>query len=99
MAAFSHLHKHPQGIGRSSLIYFMPCRSSLVPVSTDLFHALFDQVSCLSLLFPARSEHIKLKLKQHDLIRIYPNLEVIASNFQVRGLALPILSCPINSYP
>ncbi|KAG1666980.1 hypothetical protein FOA52_004263 [Chlamydomonas sp. UWO 241] len=32
------------------------------------------------------TEHIKLKLKQHDLLRIYPNLAVIPSNFQIRGM-------------
>jgi hypothetical protein len=29
---------------------------------------------CFSL--PLLAEHIRLKLKQHDLLRIYPNLEV-----------------------
>jgi hypothetical protein len=29
------------------------------------------------------TEHIKLKLQQHDLVRIYPNLEVIPSTYQV----------------
>ncbi|GAX74417.1 hypothetical protein CEUSTIGMA_g1865.t1 [Chlamydomonas eustigma] len=32
------------------------------------------------------TEHIKLKLQQHDLIRIYPKLQVIPSNFQTRGM-------------
>eukprot|EP00195_Chlamydomonas_chlamydogama_P006679 CAMPEP_0202904784 /NCGR_PEP_ID=MMETSP1392-20130828/31085_1 /ASSEMBLY_ACC=CAM_ASM_000868 /TAXON_ID=225041 /ORGANISM="Chlamydomonas chlamydogama, Strain SAG 11-48b" /LENGTH=471 /DNA_ID=CAMNT_0049592593 /DNA_START=103 /DNA_END=1515 /DNA_ORIENTATION=+ len=32
------------------------------------------------------TEHIRLKLKQHDLLRIYPSLEVIPSNFQIRGM-------------
>ncbi|MEW5316301.1 MAG: hypothetical protein WDW38_007681 [Sanguina aurantia] len=32
------------------------------------------------------TEHIRLKLKQHDLLRIHPNLEVIPSNFQIRGM-------------
>ena len=32
------------------------------------------------------TEHIRLKLQQHDLRRIYPNLEVIPSNFQIRGM-------------
>ena len=31
------------------------------------------------------TEHIRMKLQQHDLRRIYPNLEVIPSNFQVHG--------------
>mmetsp|Transcript_7841 Transcript_7841/g.20885 ORF Transcript_7841/g.20885 Transcript_7841/m.20885 type:complete len:520 (+) Transcript_7841:226-1785(+) len=32
------------------------------------------------------TEHIRLKLQQHDLLRIYNNLEVIPSNFQMRGM-------------
>eukprot|EP00884_Botryococcus_braunii_P007943 jgi/Botrbrau1/1714/Bobra.116_2s0056.1 len=32
------------------------------------------------------TEHIKMKLQQPDLRRIYPNLEVIPSNFQIRGM-------------
>ncbi|KXZ55679.1 hypothetical protein GPECTOR_2g1229 [Gonium pectorale] len=32
------------------------------------------------------TEHIRLKLRQHDLIRIYRNLEVMPSNFQMRGM-------------
>ncbi|PNW72116.1 hypothetical protein CHLRE_16g681850v5 [Chlamydomonas reinhardtii] len=32
------------------------------------------------------TEHIRLKLRQHDLIRIYSNLEVMPSNFQMRGM-------------
>ena len=32
------------------------------------------------------TEHIKMKLQQPELKRIYHNLEVIPSNFQVRGM-------------
>lgn len=32
------------------------------------------------------TEHIRLKLNKHDLLRIYNNLEVIPSNFQIRGM-------------
>ena len=32
------------------------------------------------------TEHIRLKLQQPDLKRIYHNLEVIPSNFQIRGM-------------
>ena len=32
------------------------------------------------------TEHIRMKLQQPDLRRIYPNLEVIPSNFQIRGM-------------
>ena len=32
------------------------------------------------------TEHIRTKLQQHDLRRIYPNLEVIPSNYQIRGM-------------
>eukprot|EP00884_Botryococcus_braunii_P007954 jgi/Botrbrau1/1715/Bobra.116_2s0057.1 len=32
------------------------------------------------------TEHIRMKLQQPDLRRIYPNLQVIASNFQIRGM-------------
>jgi hypothetical protein len=32
------------------------------------------------------TEHIRTKLQQHYLRRIYPNLEVIPSNYQVRGM-------------
>lgn len=31
------------------------------------------------------TEHIRTKLQQHSLKRLYPNLEVIASNYQVGG--------------
>lgn len=30
------------------------------------------------------TEHIRTKLQQHDLRRIYPNLEVIPSTYQVQ---------------
>jgi hypothetical protein len=39
-----------------------------------------DNVVAIDLI----TEHIKLKLQQHDLLRIYPNLEVMPSNYQVR---------------
>jgi uridine kinase len=32
------------------------------------------------------TEHIRSKLQQPDLLRIYPNLHVIPSNFQIRGM-------------
>lgn len=32
------------------------------------------------------TQHIRLKLTQHHLRRIYPNLEVIPSNYQIRGM-------------
>jgi len=32
------------------------------------------------------TEHIRTKLQQHELRRFYPNLEVIPSNFQIRGM-------------
>jgi len=32
------------------------------------------------------TEHIRMKLQQHDLRRIYSNLEVLPSNFQIRGM-------------
>ena len=32
------------------------------------------------------TEHIRMKLQQPDLRRIYHNLEVIPSNFQIRGM-------------
>ena len=32
------------------------------------------------------TEHIRGKLQQHDLRRIFHNLEVIPSNFQTRGM-------------
>jgi uridine kinase len=32
------------------------------------------------------TEHIRSKLRQHDLRRVYPNLEVIPSNYQIRGM-------------
>lgn len=31
-------------------------------------------------------EHIRTKLQQHEMRRIYPNLEVIPSNFQIQGM-------------
>ncbi|GAB4817832.1 hypothetical protein N2152v2_004878 [Parachlorella kessleri] len=41
-----------------------------------------DNVVAIDLI----TEHIRMKLQQHDLRRIYPNLEVIPSNFQIRGM-------------
>lgn len=35
-----------------------------------------QQLLCLLCVLCARAEHIRLKLQQHDLLRIYPNLEV-----------------------
>ena len=32
------------------------------------------------------TQHIRMKLQQPDLQRIYHNLEVIPSNFQIRGM-------------
>lgn len=32
------------------------------------------------------TEHIRLKLRQHDLVRLYPQLAVLPSNFQIRGM-------------
>lgn len=32
------------------------------------------------------TEHIRIKLQQPDLRRIYPNLELVPSNFQIRGM-------------
>jgi len=32
------------------------------------------------------TEHIRSKLRQHDLRRVFPNLEVIPSNYQIRGM-------------
>ncbi|KAF8062067.1 UKL1 [Scenedesmus sp. PABB004] len=32
------------------------------------------------------TEHIRTKLQQHSLRRIYPNLEVMPSNYQIRGM-------------
>ena len=37
-----------------------------------------DNVVAIDLI----TQHIRMKLQQHDLRRIYPNLEVIPSNFQ-----------------
>ncbi len=39
------------------------------------------------------TEHIRLKLKQHDLLRIYPNLEVRAAARAVLGRA--VLCCGV----
>eukprot|EP00887_Chlorella_sp_A99_P005349 scaffold1.g5349.t1 len=41
-----------------------------------------DNVVAIDLI----TQHIRMKLQQHDLRRIYPNLEVIPSNFQIRGM-------------
>eukprot|EP01024_Parvocaulis_polyphysoides_P030044 TRINITY_DN2730_c0_g1_i7.p1 TRINITY_DN2730_c0_g1~~TRINITY_DN2730_c0_g1_i7.p1 ORF type:complete len:322 (-),score=15.98 TRINITY_DN2730_c0_g1_i7:527-1378(-) len=32
------------------------------------------------------TEHIRTKLQQHDLVRLYNNLQVIPSNYQIRGM-------------
>ncbi len=39
------------------------------------------------------TEHIRLKLQQPELKRIYHNLEVIPSNFQIRGMHTIIRDC------
>jgi hypothetical protein len=36
------------------------------------------------------TQHICSKLRCHDLLRIYPNLELLPSNFQVRGCAASV---------
>mmetsp|Transcript_2011 Transcript_2011/g.4145 ORF Transcript_2011/g.4145 Transcript_2011/m.4145 type:complete len:473 (+) Transcript_2011:79-1497(+) len=41
-----------------------------------------DNVVAIDLI----TQHIRSKLQQPDLLRIYPNLEVIPSNFQIRGM-------------
>ena len=41
-----------------------------------------DNVVAIDLI----TEHIRTKLQQHDLRRIYTNLEVLPSNFQIRGM-------------
>jgi len=41
-----------------------------------------DNVVAIDLI----TEHIRMKLQQHDLRRIYPSLELIPSNFQIRGM-------------
>ena len=41
-----------------------------------------DNVVAIDLI----TEHIRTKLQQHDLRRIYANLEVLPSNFQIRGM-------------
>lgn len=41
-----------------------------------------DNVVAIDLI----TQHIRMKLQQPDLLRIYPNLEVIPSNFQIRGM-------------
>lgn len=41
-----------------------------------------DNVVAIDLI----TEHIRMKLQQHDLRRIYHNLEVLPSNFQIRGM-------------
>lgn len=41
-----------------------------------------DNVVAIDLI----TEHIRMKLQQPDLRRIYPNLEVIPSTFQIRGM-------------
>ncbi|KAL4420365.1 hypothetical protein ABPG77_002305 [Micractinium sp. CCAP 211/92] len=48
-----------------------------------------DNVVAIDLI----TEHIRMKLQQHDLRRIYPNLEVIPTNFQVRGMHMPTACC------
>ena len=46
-----------------------------------------DNVVAIDLI----TEHIRMKLQQHDLRRIYPNLEVIPTNFQVGASPLRLL--------
>jgi uridine kinase len=44
------------------------------------------------------TEHIRLKLGQHALRRIYPNLEIIPSNYQVcmTGSHTCVICCPTD---
>jgi uridine kinase len=39
------------------------------------------------------TEHIKMKLQQPELKRLYHNLEVMPSNFQIRGMHTLIRDC------
>lgn len=41
-----------------------------------------DNIMAIDLI----TEHIRTKLKQHYLLRQFPNLEVIPSNYQIRGM-------------
>lgn len=42
------------------------------------------------------TEHIRSRLRQHDLKGLYPNLEVIPSNFQTRGMHTIIRDASIS---
>lgn len=41
-----------------------------------------DNVVAIDLI----TEHIRTKLNQHDLRRVYPNLQIVPSNYQIRGM-------------
>ncbi|KAL4192526.1 hypothetical protein AMTRI_Chr06g172430 [Amborella trichopoda] len=43
-------------------------------------------------------QHIRTKLGQHDLCKIYPNVYVIQSTFQIRGMHTLIRDCEISKH-
>ncbi|THG14030.1 hypothetical protein TEA_007105 [Camellia sinensis var. sinensis] len=43
-------------------------------------------------------QHIRTKLGQHDLCKIYPNVYVIQSTFQIRGMHTLIRDCGISKH-
>ncbi|KAF6161438.1 hypothetical protein GIB67_009317 [Kingdonia uniflora] len=44
------------------------------------------------------TQHIRTKLGQHDLCKIYPNVYVIQSTFQIRGMHTLIRDCEISKH-
>ena len=63
-------------------IFAAKLRGSGVAMISELFCREDENVVAIDLI----TEHIRGKLQQHDLRRIFHNLEVIPSNFQTRGM-------------
>lgn len=70
--------------------HFIPCNSCAAKemvvrwhadVGADMAGRMENEVA-IDLI----TEHIKMKLRQPELQRLYHNLEVIPSNFQIRGM-------------
>ena len=67
------------------MLVFTPMLMAVLSVRED------ENVVAIDLI----TEHIRGKLQQHDLRRIFHNLEVIPSNFQTRGMHTIVRCCRI----
>jgi hypothetical protein len=57
-----------------------------VGVASTAFASRLLKTICLTHNWIATPQHILTKLGQHDLRRIFPNLDVLPGNYQTRGM-------------